>query len=376
MIYFFCNIIVTKSNKTRYGYAILFANQYEVRIMRIPAKSPEAIVANILVEELQAYFVGKLNDVSRELGNRQAYEAVEWERDEGLHGGGVRYEARDESVFDRASVNVSQVHYDEDETKKLSSATAISTIIHPANPHAPSMHMHISWTQMRDGKGYWRIMGDLNPSLKNDLFQRDFEMALERAAGEYYEEGKAQGDRYFNIPVLGRTRGVSHFYLEAFNRGDFEVDRDFAYDMGKAIIDAYVAITLQALKSNPTFTKEEKMRQIDYHTLYLFQVLTLDRGTTSGLLVHAQNDVGIMGSIPSHINKPLLYSWLDLMPHPQERLLLRLLDALPEGKIVLVTKTVKKRLANAVRAHYKEFPEALSMQASGDVVPPTVDNHN
>ncbi len=343
--------------------------------MRIAAKSVEAKIANTLVEELQSYFVSKLNDVSHELGNKKEFEAVTWERDEGLHGGGVRYEARDESIFNRASVNVSQVHYDEEESKKLSSATAISTIIHPANPHAPSMHMHISWTQMRDGKGYWRVMGDLNPSLKNDVFQRDFEMALDRAAGEYYEEGEAQGDRYFNIPVLNRTRGVSHFYLENFNTGDFEADRAFSFNMGKAIIDAYIGITLQALQYHTTYTAEEKATQLDYHTLYLFQVLTLDRGTTSGLLVHDQNDVGIMGSIPSHINKPLLYSWLPLMIKPQDSLLLGLLDALPEGQTVLVDEVVKKRLASAVRTHYKKYPEALSMQASGETVPPTVDNH-
>ncbi len=343
--------------------------------MRIFAKSLEAKNANHLVETLQAYFVGKLNDVSYELGNRKVFEALEWERDDGVHGGGLRYEARDETIFDRASVNVSQVHYDEDESKKLSSATAISTIIHPANPHAPSMHMHISWTQMRSGKGYWRIMGDLNPCLKNDVFQRDFEMAIDKAAAEYYDEGAAQGDRYFNIPVLNRTRGVSHFYLEDFNTGNFEADRDFAYGVGKAIIDAYIGITLQALQYYVGYTAEEKEIQIAYHTLYLFQVLTLDRGTTSGLMVHNQNDVGIMGSIPSHINKPLLYSWLEKMPEPQDRLLLRLLDALPEGKVVLVDDVVKKRLANAVREHYKEFPEALSMQASGEVVPSTVDNH-
>ena len=343
--------------------------------MRIEAKSPKAQKANTLVTDLQKYFVSKLNGVSYELGNQTPFEAVEWERDEGIHGGGVRYEARDETVFDRASVNVSQVHYDEDETKKLSSATAISTIIHPANPHAPSMHMHISWTQMRDGKGYWRIMGDLNPSLKNDVFQRDFEMALDRVAGEYYEEGKVQGDRYFNIPLLERTRGVSHFYLENFNRGDFEADKTFAEQMGKAIIDAYIGIILQALQYYISYSAEEKQTQIDYHTLYLFQVLTLDRGTTSGLLVHNQNDVGIMGSIPSHINKPLLYSWLEKMPEPQDKLLLGLLDALPEGQTVLVDETVKKRLANAVRAHYKQYPEALSMQADSVVVPPTMDNH-
>jgi coproporphyrinogen III oxidase len=344
--------------------------------MRIEAKAKEAQIANRLVTELQTYFVEKLNDVSHELGNDIPFEAVMWERDEGLHGGGVRYEARDDTLFNRASVNVSQVHYDEDETKKLSSATAISTIIHPSNPHAPSMHMHISWTQMRDGKGYWRIMGDLNPSLKNDVFQRDFDIALERAATGYYEEGAVQGDRYFNIPVLERTRGVSHFYLENFNTGNFEADRDFAHSMGKAIIDAYIGMVLQALQYHVGYTAEEKQAQLDYHTLYLFQVLTLDRGTTSGLLVHDQNDIGIMGSIPSHINKPLLYSWLERMPEPQDRLLLGLLDALPEGKVVCVDEEVKKRLANAVRTHYKQYPEALSMQASSEVVPPTVANHS
>lgn len=345
-------------------------------MLRISAKSPQAKEANELVQGLQKYFVTKLNDVGHALGNDSPFEAVEWGRDKGIHGGGVRYEARDETLFNRASVNVSQVHYDEDETKQLSSATAISTIIHPSNPHAPSMHMHISWTQMRDGKGYWRIMGDLNQSLKNDVFKRDFEMALDRAAGEYYEKGKAQGDRYFNIPVLNRTRGVSHFYLENFNTGDFEEDRAFAFSMGKEMIDAYIGITLQALQYYTTYTQEEKELQFAYHTLYFFQVLTLDRGTTSGLLVHDQNDVGIMGSIPSHINKPLLYSWLPLMTKPQDSLLLGLLEALPEGQIVLVDEVVKKRLANAVRVHYKKYPEALSMQADSVVVPPTVDNHS
>jgi len=28
-----------------------------------------------------------------------------------------------------------------------------------------------------------------------------------------------------------------------------------------------------------------------------------------------------------------------------------------------------------VREHYTRYPEALSLQASGDIVPPTVNNH-
>lgn len=344
--------------------------------MRIPAKSPEAEIAYQLLEGLQTYFVSKLNDISHELGQRLLCEAVEWERDEGKHGGGVRYETRDENIFNRGSVNVSQIHYDDDETKKLSSATAISTIIHPQNPHAPSMHMHISWTQMRDGKGYWRIMADLNPSMTDRVAQRTFDMMLDKAAGDYADEGMEQGERYFNIPVLERTRGVSHFYLENFNTGDFEADRAFAENMGKAVIDAYIGISLQALQYYTTYTAEEKSAQLDYHTLYFFQVLTLDRGTTSGLLVHDQNDVGIMGSIPSHINRELLASWVALMPKPQDVLMEALLAALPKKMPTPVDEDTKKKLANAVRTHYKKFPEALSLQASGEIIPPTVDNHS
>lgn len=350
----------------------------KVEIMRIYAKSPEAKRAYKFVQEMQAYFVDKLNAVSSELGDNKAFEALEWERDNGLHGGGNRYEARDERIFNRASVNVSQVHYDDMESKKLSSATAISTIIHPANPHAPSMHMHISWTQMRDGQGYWRVMADLNPSLvlESDSDKEAFSATFKEVTGTLYEEGTAQGDRYFNIPVLGRTRGVSHFYLEGYNSGDFDADESFAKSVGEAVIDRYIAIISEKITGYPSFTGQEKEEQLAYHTLYLFQVLTLDRGTTSGLLVHDQNDVGIMGSIPSHVNKPLLYSWLELMPEPQDRLLLGLLDALPEGQIVYVDDLVKKRLAKAVRTHYQKYPEALSMQASGEIIPPTVDNHS
>ena len=44
--------------------------------------------------------------------------------------------------------------------------------------------------------------------------------------------------------------------------------------------------------------------------------------------------------------------------------------------IVVKNAETKKKLASAVREHYKKYPEALSMQASGNSVPPTVENHS
>ncbi len=342
---------------------------------RTHAKSQSAQDANRVVGFLQHHFVEQLDELSKVFGDSKHFEAVSWGRDEGKHGGGVRYVSRDEGLFNRASVNVSQVHYDDDKEKKLGSATAISTIIHPNHPHVPSVHMHISWTEMKDGKGYWRLMADLNPAIEDEEATNRFNVALKAAAGEHYELGVAQGDHYFNIPALGRTRGTSHFYLENYNSGDAQKDLAFAKHFGEMMIDVYCAIVFEALETVGEPTEEEFEAQQAYHTLYLFQVLTLDRGTTSGLLVHNQNDIGILGSIPKYVSKLLLASWKVLVLSPQDKLVDALLMALGEGEKVLVDDAVKQRLADAVRDHYREYPEALSMQASGDIIPTTVENH-
>lgn len=339
-------------------------------MIRIPASSGQAARALDLVESLQARLVHALENLGGESFNH-----VEWLRDEGRHGGGGRFGVEGTALLGRASVNVSQVHYDDDPARKLGSASAISSIVHPAHPVAPSVHIHVSWTQMKDGPGYWRIMPDLNPSIPNEADKQRFIDALKAAAPEQFEEASAQGDRYFYIPVLGRHRGVAHFYLEGYTTGGFEADLALAGRVGEAAIDTYVDILADAVREAAVPTEEQLAAQLAYHTLYFFQVLTLDRGTTSGLMVHNQNDVGILGSLPARIDKNLLASWQSRMPEPQDRLLDKLLAALPNAGVCTIGEDVKRKLADAVRAHYRQFPEALELQASGNTTPPTVDNH-
>jgi len=339
----------------------------------IMASSKEAKKAYTLVRDLQNRFVSKLNDVSSEFGDAKLFEEVSWLRDEGLHGGGSRYEARDKLLFNTASVNVSQVHYDELPEKNLQSATAISTIIHPKNPLVPSMHMHISLTQMRDGSSYWRLMADLNPSNYNEHDQNVFNVALANLSEDLYEEAADQGDKYFYIPALKRHRGVSHFYLENYKTEDQKKDSEFALLFGEGVIDSYISIISDALKTRTEIDTAALKNQLDYHTLYLFQVLTLDRGTTSGLLIHNQNDIGIMGSLPTHIDRELLKSWATVVKTPQEELVLALAESINKNGVI-DTET-KENLVEVVRRHYKKHPQALSLQASGNTVPPTVKNH-
>ena len=344
-------------------------------MIRLPAKSPQAKQAYALVCDLQQRFVTKLNAISKKFGNGKPYEPTEWLRDNGKHGGGVRFMATDETIFNRASVNTSQVQYDDDAAKQLGSASAISTIIHPKNPLAPSVHIHISWTEMKNGNGYWRVMADLNPAINNNEDKAQFANQLKQAAPHQYAEAAAQGDRYFFIPVLGRHRGITHFYLENYSSGNLKADLKLARTMGETAIDTYCDILSTALEKRTSPAEADYKKQLDYHTLYFFQVLTLDRGTTSGLLVHDQNDVGIMASLPSHINRTLLASWKKSMLAPQHLLLESMLACLPNQEICSVEDPTKKALANCVRNHYQVHPEAIDMQASGNTKPPTVDNH-
>jgi coproporphyrinogen III oxidase len=339
--------------------------------MQPPPTSVRARRALDIVETLQASLVARLEQAAAAHSVPVSFAPTSWLRDGGIHGGGTRWGTGDNDAFDRASVNVSAIHYDDLPTKSLAGATALSTIVHPRNPHAPSMHMHISHTEMRSGRATWRIMADLNPSIPYDADRDAFASTLSRATGELYEQGAAEGDRYFFIPALGRHRGVTHYYLESWTSGDPDADEVFAKGVGDAVIDQYGRL-IEGRMAIPA-TDTDKAAQRAYHTLYLFQVLTLDRGTTSGLLVHDENDVGIMGSLPSVVDPQLLASWAEKVPSVQRPLVEALVAVL--GASGAVTIEAKKGLAEAVREHYRAHPEALELQARGSVVPPTVANH-
>ena len=342
----------------------------------ILARSASAAQALELVRTLQRRMVDAQEAVAHGRGAGDRFAEVSWLRDDGRHGGGTRCERADTAIFDRASVNVSQVHYDDDPARQLASATALSTIIHPRHPHAPSVHVHVSWTEMRDGHAYWRIMADLNPAIPHPADTARFTAALAAAAGPVHADAARQGDRYFYIPALGRHRGVSHFYLEQYATADAAADRALAHAVAAAAIETHAAIVADVLAHHAAPSDEERAAQLAYHTLYFFQVLSLDRGTTSGLLIHDQNDVGILGSLPSHVDRALIASWRSRVSPPIDQLVDGLLAALPPGDgAVGVDAEVKRRLASCVRAFYKAQPRALELQARGDVVPPTVQNH-
>ncbi len=91
---------------------------HDLSMYRTKTKSIKALAANSLVEELQAYFIYRLTELGRSRNIPVNFEPVEWFRDSGVHGGGVRFVASAPELFNRGSVNVSQVHYDDSVKKK------------------------------------------------------------------------------------------------------------------------------------------------------------------------------------------------------------------------------------------------------------------
>jgi coproporphyrinogen III oxidase len=320
--------------------------------MRVAATSEKARQVMVLLTQIQKQFVQQLITMSTQAGKPNAFEKVEWLRDKGEHGGGLRYQLAVTGLFSRASVNVSQVHFEYSDDKKFTVATALSTIIHPAHPCLPSLHLHISWTLLKNGQSYWRIMADLNPAIVDLSDKQTFDNALRVAAAEYYAQGCALGEQYFNIPALAVHRGVSHFYLEGFNPDCAEF-LAFPSNFAETMINAYTEIISDKSKRVKAKTKEQVNTQLAYHTLYFYQVLTLDRGTTAGLLAHDQNDLGTLGSLPAYISRDLLSRWIAKTVAPKDKLITDLLAIFPNTNRCAVTEKEKRQIAKIIRDFYK-----------------------
>lgn len=326
--------------------------------MRISAQSEELKEVELLLSGLQLYFVSKLNAMALQFGEGKSCKSITWDYDKGKHGGGKQYGARDRSLFDHASVDVSSVHYTEVKNIALDMMTVFRTTIHPNNPHIPSMHFSVSWEKMKEKKGGWHIMADLNPSILGEsvLDKNIFTETLKNTMDYLYDEGTVHGDNYFNIPVLGRQRGVSHFYLEGYDGGHFEEDKALILKAGESIIKSYMEILSSKSKEYPTFTQEKKEEQLAYHTLYFFQILLFDKVTVKDLMLHDQNDLGVLASLPSHINKNILALWVEKISAPQDLLLKQILKVLPNVVPTPINEKSKKALAHAIRKHYKKYP--------------------
>jgi len=127
-------------------------------------------------------------------------------------------------------------------------AVAISLIVHPRNPHAPTTHMNLRFFLVETQEPVWYFGGgfDLTPyyGYEDDCVHWH-QQALNACApfgASLYPELKQACDSYFFLPHRNEPRGVGGIFFDDWTRGGFARSVAFVRSVGDHFLPAYLPI--------------------------------------------------------------------------------------------------------------------------------------
>ncbi|PIA37631.1 hypothetical protein AQUCO_03000291v1 [Aquilegia coerulea] len=261
-----------------------------------------------------------------------------WSRPGG--GGGISRVLQDGGVWEKAGVNVSVVYGtmppeayraakgDNSATKAGPVpffAAGISSVLHPKNPFAPTLHFNYRYFETDAPKGIIVLNGLVShligfPHIRTRRFQTKGKNALRDLDGaprqwwfgggtdltpayifeedvkhfhtvqkkacdkfdpEFYPKFKKWCDDYFVIKHRDERRGLGGIFFDDLNGYDQEMLLSFATECASSVIPAYIPI-IERRKDMP-FTDQHKAWQQLRRGRYIEFNLVYDRGTTFGL---------------------------------------------------------------------------------------------
>ena len=244
-----------------------------------------------------------------------------WTRPGG--GGGISRVLQDGNVFEKAGVNVSVVYgqmppeayraatgEDGASTEMIPFfAAGISSVMHPHNPMAPTVHFNYRYFETDAPKGakgapraWWFGGGtDLTPSyiFNEDVtyFHQTLKDVCDKHDEAFYPRFKQWADDYFMIKHRGERRGVGGVFFDDMNDRSKDELLAFATDMANAVVPAYVPLV--AKHKDDKFTPEERAWQQMRRGRYVEFNLVYDRGTTFGLKTGGRIE-SILMSLPRY----------------------------------------------------------------------------
>ncbi|KMZ59344.1 Coproporphyrinogen oxidase [Zostera marina] len=233
-----------------------------------------------------------------------------WSRPGG--GGGISRVLQNGAVFEKAGVNVSVVYgvmppeaYRAAKGASVGNdgdvkpgpvpffAAGISSVLHPKNPFAPTLHFNYRYFETdapKDTPGaprrWWFGGGtDLTPAY---IFEEDVKhfhsvqkQACDKFDPTFYPRFKKWCDDYFVIKHRNERRGLGGIFFDDLNDYDQEMLLGFSTECAKSVIPAYIPI-VEKRKDIP-FTEQQKDWQQLRRGRYVEFNLVYDRGTTFGL---------------------------------------------------------------------------------------------
>ncbi|MDE0759701.1 MAG: oxygen-dependent coproporphyrinogen oxidase, partial [Pseudomonadales bacterium] len=164
-------------------------------------------------------------------------------------------------------------------------AAAISMIMHPRNPFAPTFHANLRFFLVDQENWYFGGGFDLTPfyPFKEDVIHWH-QTALAACApfGEdIYPRRKAWCDDYFYLGHRKEARGVGGIFFDDWTEGGFEQSFELVQSIGESILPAYQPI-IEKRKDLP-YSQQEKEFQLYRRGRYAEFNLAIDRGTRYGI---------------------------------------------------------------------------------------------
>ncbi|XP_076135093.1 oxygen-dependent coproporphyrinogen-III oxidase, mitochondrial [Alosa pseudoharengus] len=268
----------------------------------------------MLILETQAAFCKALEQV-----DGGSFKVDRWQRKEG--GGGISCVLQDSKVFEKAGVNVSVVYGNlpEEAAKQMRSrgkvlkakdgklpfcAMGVSSVIHPKNPHIPTVHFNYRYFEIEeaDGTKQWWFGGgtDLTPMYLNQEDAVHFHSTLKEACDkhhpQYYSDFKKWCDRYFFINHRNERRGIGGIFFDDLDSPNQEEVFAFVKSCARSVVPCYLPIVRKHV--NDSFSPEEKAWQQLRRGRYVEFNLVYDRGTKFGLATPGSRIESILMSLP------------------------------------------------------------------------------
>lgn len=244
----------------------------------------------------------------------QSYREDRWEYEKGNGGGRTRV-WENATLVEKAGVNFSGLEgaslpqsaatqFDiPQDTPFL--ATGVSLVIHPWNPHIPTIHMNIRYFEAGD---LWWFGGgiDLTPyyPVLDEVVQ--FHQGVKDVcdkSGEEYAKHKQACDEYFFLKHRQETRGVGGIFYDHL-RDDKEKAFNFCLNLGNAFPSLYVPF-IDAHRDD-AYTDAQREFQLYRRGRYVEFNLVYDRGTIFGLQSQGRTE-SILMSLPATAN--WRYDW-------------------------------------------------------------------
>jgi len=202
-------------------------------------------------------------------------------------------------------------------------AMGVSLVMHPLNPHVPTVHMNVRMLAVSpEGAApvVWFGGGmDLTPyyGVEDDArhFHRSCADALAPFGDDKYPRFKQWCDEYFFLKHRNEPRGIGGVFFDDFNEGTFDDGFAMMRAVGDAFVPAYLPI-VQRRRHTPS-TAAERDFQCYRRGRYVEFNLVWDRGTHFGLHGGGRTE-SILMSMPPVVT--WRYNWAPEPGTPEARL--------------------------------------------------------